>query len=206
MASTCVDALSYTVGGQGKNMRIRMRSAAFLCLAMAACGISGSAFGAEGYLLQPGDVLTVSVWKEADLSSELLVRPDGGITMPLAGEIAAAGHTVEDVRSTIDQRLRKYIPDPAVTVSVKQTLGNQIFVIGKVNHPGPYPIIRPVDVTQALSLAGGTTPFASVDNIKVLRRHGEQQTIIPFRYSDIEHGRKLEQNILLQSGDTVVVP
>ena len=173
---------------------------------MVACGISGSAFGAEGYLLQPGDVLTVSVWKEADLSSELLVRPDGGITMPLAGEMAAAGHTVEDVRSTIDQRLRKYIPDPAVTVSVKQTLGNQIFVIGKVNHPGPYPIIRPVDVTQALSLAGGTTPFASVDNIKVLRRHGEQQTIIPFRYSDIEHGRKLEQNILLQSGDTVVVP
>jgi polysaccharide export outer membrane protein len=93
-----------------------------------------------------------------------------------------------------------------VTVSVKQTLGNQIFVIGKVNHPGPYPIIRPVDVVQALSLAGGTTPFASVDDIKVLRRHGEQQTIIPFRYSDIEHGRKLEQNILLQSGDTVVVP
>jgi polysaccharide biosynthesis/export protein len=192
--------------GKAKHMRIRMRSAAFLCLAMAACGISGSTFGAEGYLLQPGDVLTVSVWKEADLSSELLVRPDGGITMPLAGEIAAAGHTVEDVRSAIDQRLRKYIPDPAVTVSVKQTLGNQIFVIGKVNHPGPYPIIRPVDVTQALSLAGGTTPFASVDNIKVLRRHGEQQTIIPFRYSDIERGRKLEQNILLQSGDTVVVP
>src|ERR1039458_63845 len=192
--------------GKAKHMRIRMRSAAFLCLARAACGISGSAFGADGYLLQPGDVLTVSVWKEADLSSELLVRPDGGISMLLAGEIAAAGHTVEDVRSTIDQRLRKYIPEPAVTVSVKQTLGNQIFVIGKVNHPGPYPIIRPVDVVQALSLAGGTTPFASVDNIKVLRRHGEQQTIIPFRYSDIEHGRKLEQNILLESGDTVVVP
>jgi polysaccharide export outer membrane protein len=183
-----------------------MRSIALLCLAVMACGFSGSVGGAEDYLLQPGDVLTVSVWKEADLSSELLVRPDGGITMPLVGEVAAAGHTVEDVRSTIDQRLRKYIPEPSVTVSVKQTLGNQIFVIGKVNHPGPYPIIRPVDVTQALSLAGGTTPFASVDNIKVLRRHGEQQTIIPFRYSDIEHGRKLEQNILLQSGDTVVVP
>jgi polysaccharide export outer membrane protein len=183
-----------------------MRSIAFLCLAMAACGISASAFGADGYLLQPGDVLTVSVWKEADLSGDLLVRPDGAISMPLAGEIPAAGRTVEDVRSTVDQRLRKYIPEPAVTVSVKQTLGNQIFVIGKVNHPGPYPIIRPVDVLQALSLAGGTTPFASVDDIKVLRRRGEQQTIIPFRYSDIEHGRKLEQNILLESGDTVVVP
>jgi polysaccharide export outer membrane protein len=183
-----------------------MRSVIHVCFAMAACVISGTAMGADGYLLQPGDVLTVSVWKEAELSSDLLVRPDGAISMPLAGEIPAAGHTVEDVRSAIDQRLRKYIPEPAVTVSVKQTLGNQIFVIGKVNHPGPYPIIRPVDVLQALSLAGGTTPFASVDDIKVLRRRGEQQTIIPFRYSDIEHGRKLEQNIVLQSGDTVVVP
>jgi polysaccharide biosynthesis/export protein len=191
---------------QRKNMRLQMRSVIHVCFAMAACVISGTAMGADGYLLQPGDVLTVSVWKEAELSSDLLVRPDGAISMPLAGEIPAAGHTVEDVRSAIDQRLRKYIPEPAVTVSVKQTLGNQIFVIGKVNHPGPYPIIRPVDVLQALSLAGGTTPFASVDDIKVLRRRGEQQTIIPFRYSDIEHGRKLEQNIVLQSGDTVVVP
>jgi polysaccharide export outer membrane protein len=181
-----------------------MRNIAFIYLALMGVGIS--AFGAEGYLLQPGDVLTVSVWKEADLSSELLVRPDGGISMPLAGEIAAAGHTVEDVRTTIDQRLRKFMPAPAVTVTVKQTLGNQIFVIGKVNRPGPYPIIRPVDVVQALSLAGGTTPFASVNDIEVLRRHGEQQTIIPFHYTDIEHGRNLQQNILLQSGDTVVVP
>jgi polysaccharide biosynthesis/export protein len=93
-----------------------------------------------------------------------------------------------------------------VTVSVKQALGNQIFVIGKVNHPGPYPINRRVDVMQALSLAGGTTPFASIDNIRVLRRDGDRQIMLPFRYSDIEHGRNLEQNILLQSGDTVVVP
>jgi polysaccharide export outer membrane protein len=184
----------------------RIRSVALLCLTWIAWVGGGQVIAAEGYLLQPGDVLSVSVWKEPDLTSEILVRPDGDISMPLAGEMAAAGHTVEDVRSTIDKRLREFIPAPAVTVSVKQTLGNQIFVIGKVAHPGPYPIIRPVDVTQALSLAGGTTPFASVDNIKVLRRRGEQQTIIPYRYSDIEHGRKLEQNILLESGDTVVVP
>src|SRR5580693_6464176 len=109
-------------------MRIRMRSVVFLCLAMTACGISGNVLCAEGYLVQPGDVLAVSVWKEADLSGDLLVRPDGGITMPLVGEISAAGKTVEDVRSAIDQRLRKYIPEPSVTVSVKQTQGNQIFV------------------------------------------------------------------------------
>lgn len=183
-----------------------MRNLALICLALYSCGAIVSAFGAEGYLLQPGDVLTVSVWKEADLSSDVLVRPDGAFTMPLAGEIAAAGHTVDDVRSAIDKRLREYMPNPAVTVTVKQTLGNQIFVLGKVNRPGPYPIIRPIDVVQALSLAGGTTPFASINDIEVLRRHGEQQTVIPFRYTDIEHGRNLQQNIVLQSGDTVVVP
>lgn len=161
---------------------------------------------ADDYLLQPGDLLTISVWKEPDLTSDILVRPDGGISMPLVGAIAAAGHTVEDVRSEIDQRLRKFIPDPAVTVIVKQTLGDQIFVIGKVNRPGQYPLNRPVDVMQALSIAGGATPFASLNGIRVLRRSGQSQLVMPFRYSDVLHGRNLTQNIVLQSGDTVVVP
>ncbi len=150
--------------------------------------------------------MNVSVWKEPDLTSELLVRPDGAITLPLAGQIDAAGHTVSEVRSTIDARLRKYIPDPAVTVTLKQALGNQIFVLGKVNRPGNYPIPRPVDVVQALSLAGGTTPFAAVNDIRVLRREGDKQITLTFRYTDIEHGRRLQQNVLLHSGDTVIVP
>jgi len=158
------------------------------------------------YLLQPGDLVDVSVWKEPDLTAELLVRPDGAITLPLAGQIEAAGHSVEEVRSTIDSRLRKYIPDPAVTVVLKQALGNQIFVLGKVNRPGNYPIPRPIDVVQALSLAGGTTPFAAVNDIRVLRHQGSQQITLVFHYRDIEHGRRLQQNILLQSGDTVIVP
>ena len=183
-----------------------MRTLFSTCAALAAWALGAMAVAANGYLLQPGDVLMVSVWKEADLTGDLLVRPDGTVTEPLVGEIEAAGHTVDEVRTAIDQRLRKYVADPVVTVNVKQTLGNQIFVIGKVNKPGQYLINRPVDVVQALSLAGGMTPFASVADIRVLRRHGEQQTEIPFRYNDIEHGRHLEQNILLQSGDTVVVP
>jgi polysaccharide biosynthesis/export protein len=158
------------------------------------------------YLLQPGDLVDVSVWKEPDLTAELLVRPDGAITLPLAGQIEAAGHSVEEVRSTIDSRLRKYIPDPAVTVVLKQALGNQIFVLGKVNRPGNYPIPRPIDVVQALSLAGGTTPFAAVNDIRVLRHQGSKQITLVFHYRDIEHGRRLQQNILLQSGDTVIVP
>ena len=166
----------------------------------------GTAWAADSYLLQPGDILTVSVWKETDLTGDVLVRPDGDISLPLVGSIDAASHTPEQVRTEIDKRLRKYIPDPAVTVSVKQTLGYQIFVIGKVNKPGEYPINRPVDVMQALSIAGGTTAFAAVNDIRVLRRAGEKEISIPFRYADIEHGHHLEENILLQSGDTVVVP
>jgi len=183
-----------------------MRTLRLLWLAMMLWAAASAAYCAEDYSLQPGDTLLVTVWKEPDLTSELLVRPDGGVSMPLAGDIRAAGRTVEDVRGDIDQRLRKYIPDVAVTVSLKQSAGNQIFVIGKVNRPGPYPIIRPVDVMQALSLAGGMTPFAAVNDIRVLRHEGGRQMTIRFRYRDIEHGRRLEQNIILQSGDTVVVP
>jgi polysaccharide export outer membrane protein len=187
-------------------MNYQTRTLLSVLLALTAWAGSASLRADENYALQPGDMLTISVWKEPDLSSDILIRPDGGITMPLAGEIVAAGQTVEAVRIAIDARLRKFIPDPSVTVMVKQTMGNQIFVIGKVNRPGQYPLNRPVDVMQALSIAGGTTPFAALNDIRVLRRSGAQQITMTFRYSDIEHGRKLAQNILLQSGDTVVVP
>ncbi|HTW74436.1 MAG TPA: polysaccharide biosynthesis/export family protein [Steroidobacteraceae bacterium] len=183
-----------------------MRAVPLLCLTVVLLAVSALGYAADDYLLQPGDILTVSVWKEADLTSDVLVRPDGGISMPLVGEIAAAGHTAEQVRSVIEQRLRKYIPDVTVAVIVKQTAGDQIFVIGKVNRPGAYPINRPVDVMQALSLAGGMTPFAAVNDIRVLRREAGHQITLKFRYRDIEHGRRLQQNIVLQSGDTVVVP
>jgi len=173
---------------------------------MLACCFMAETLAAEPYILQPGDELTISVWKEPDLTGDVLVRPDGGITMALAGAVDAAGRTVEEVRQTIDERLRKFIPDPAVTVVVKQTLGNQIFVIGKVNKPGQYPLNRPVDVMQALSIAGGMTPFAAVEDIRILRRVGERQTVMKFHYAEVAGGRLLQQNVLLQSGDTVVVP
>jgi len=159
-----------------------------------------------GYLLQPGDVLQVTVWKEVDLTSEVLIRPDGGMSFALAGEFRAAGHTVAEVTSMLEKRIRKYEPDAVVTVSIKAANGNRVYVIGKVNHPGDFPLGRPIDVMQALSLAGGTTPFADTNSIRILRRDGEHESAIAFRYGDIQHGRKLDQNILLQSGDTVVVP
>ena len=160
----------------------------------------------ESYQLRPGDVLQVSVWKETDLQSEVLIRPDGGMSFALAGELQAAGHTVAELTSMLETRIRKFIPDAVVTVSVKAATGNRVYVVGKVNRPGDFPLAGPIDVMQVLSLAGGTTPFADTNGIRILRRSGDHQTAINFHYSDIAHGRRLDQNILLQNGDTVVVP
>jgi polysaccharide export outer membrane protein len=158
------------------------------------------------YLLQPGDVLHVVVWKEQELQSEVLIRPDGEISFPLAGQVRASDRTVEDVRVEIEQRLRRLIPGAEVTVGVKSIAGNRIFIVGKVNRPGDFVMNRPTDVMQALSLAGGTTPFADLAGIRVLRRSASGQSALRFDYDEVQRGRNLEQNILLQGGDTVVVP
>lgn len=160
----------------------------------------------EAYLVQPGDTLQVTVWKETELQGEVLVRPDGGLSFPLAGEIEAAGHTVDEIRKTLQNRLAKYLPDPVVTVAVKAAAGSRIFVVGKVNRPGDFLLNRPIDVMQALSLAGGTTPYADVNGIRILRRDSHGQTVFTFHYDDVRRGKGLSQNILLRSGDTVVVP
>jgi polysaccharide export outer membrane protein len=183
-----------------------MRTFVLTLCALWSAAAGSPAAAADSYLLQAGDVLVVAVWKEPELSLELLVRPDGGISMPLAGDIDAAGHSADQVRAVIDERLRKFIPDPAVTVAVKAASGNQVFIVGKVNRPGQYPMNRPLDVMQVLSLAGGATPFASLNDIRVLRRDGGKEISIPFHYAQVESGRHLEQNIVLHGGDTVVVP
>lgn len=167
---------------------------------------AADAAASGGYKLQPGDILQVVVWKETDLQSEVLIRPDGGISFALAGDVQAAGRTTDELRAELESRVRKLVPDAVVTVQVKLAAGNRVYVIGKVNHPGDFALIRPIDVLQALSLAGGATPFADTNKIRVLHREGTHQTSVHFRYSDVAHGRHLEQNILLQSGDTVVVP
>lgn len=158
------------------------------------------------YLVKAGDQLEVSVWKEADLKLNVLVRPDGGFSFPLAGDIRAAGKTVDAIRVELAQKLTRFIPDPVVTVMVTAIGGNMIYVIGQVNKPGSYIMNPRIDVMQALSIAGGATAFASLNDIKIIRRTGDIQTVLPFRYGDIERGRNLDQNVLLTSGDVVVVP
>ena len=165
---------------------------------------SGKAVG--HYSIQPGDVLAVSVWKEEDLTQEVIVRPDGQITFPLVGEAKAAGNSIEDLRLLISEHLKKYIPDPVVTVSVRQLAGNIIYVLGKVNRPGVFQIARNVDVMQALSLAGGTSTYAALNDIKILRRKNGELRAHSFKYAEVEKGKRLEQNIVLHPGDVVVVP
>ena len=160
----------------------------------------------DAYLLQPGDILAVSVWKEEDLTQEVIVRPDGRISFPLVGETIAAGTSIESVRASIASGLNKYIPDPVVTVSAKQLAGNKVYVIGKVNRPGEFAVVRNVDVMQALSMAGGTSTYAALNKIKILRRENGKLRSISFEYGDVEKGKNLEQNIILKAGDVVVVP
>jgi len=167
--------------------------------------INQVASGGE-YEIGPEDLLDISVWKEQDLQKEVLVRPDGWITFPLVGNIEAKGKTALQLQEEITQWLKQYIPNPVVSVSVKKISGYKIFVIGRVNKPGDYIVGRYIDVLQALSLAGGLTPFAEEGNIKIVRKENGKEIILRFNYTEVKRGRRLEQNITLQSGDVIIVP
>jgi polysaccharide export outer membrane protein len=192
-----------------RSIIVRSTLCAVLALpAVAAAQQSGSMPSADqaGYQVNAGDTLEISVWKEPELQREVLVRPDGAFTFPLAGQIVAKGRTVTDIREELESRLARYIPDLVTTVTVTDVAGNSIFVIGQVNNPGAFVMNPVLDVMQALSMAGGTTPFASLKNIRILRRDRGVQTAHRFDYTDVAEGRSLEQNVLLRSGDVVVVP
>jgi polysaccharide export outer membrane protein len=158
------------------------------------------------YRLGAEDVMLISVWKDEQLTREVVVRPDGMFSFPLVGEIQAEDRTVEDIRGDLVKRLTKYVPNPNVSVAVTKVLSYKVYVVGRVNKPGEYLIGHYTDVLQALSLAGGLTPFAAENDIKIVRRIKGQQQTFPFRYGDLRKGNNLEQNILLQRGDVVMVP
>jgi len=158
------------------------------------------------YRIGPEDVLHISVWKEKDLDRKVLVRPDGGVSFPLVGDMQVSGRTPLEVQDEIRSRLQRYVPDAEVTVSVDKISGYTVFILGEVNNPGQFTLGRYVDVVQALTLAGGTTPYASERNMQILRRQDGREVTYRFDFRDIKRGKNLEQNIILQSGDVVVVP
>lgn len=161
----------------------------------------------DAYMLSPGDALEISVWKEEGLQQQqYLIGPDGTIVYPLVGTVTAAGRTINDLKELLAIKLADYIADPSVSVKLINNQGNTIFVIGKVNKPGQVLAGRHIDVLQALSLAGGLTVFAKESDISIQRRIGNEIKVFPFDYSNVIEGEDLQQNILLQPGDTITVP
>ena len=160
----------------------------------------------SNYKIRAGDVLQITVWKEESLDREILVLPDGTISFPLIGSFVAQGMTPAKVQSTVKEKLKTLIPDASVTVLVKATLGHTVNVIGQVAKPGELVMGHHTTVMQALSQAGGLTPYANESKIIILRKEAGKETSIAFHYSDVIAGRELDKDIELNPGDVIVVP
>ncbi len=151
-------------------------------------------------------MLQISVWKEEGLEREVIVRPDGGVSFPLAGNVTVAGKTPAEVEGEIAKRLQRFIPDAVVTVSVVKLQGMRLYVTGQVRNPGQFTVGRYVDVLQAITLAGGLTPFAKDGDIKIIRREDGREVVHKFNFGEVRRGENLQQNIMLRTDDVVVVP
>jgi polysaccharide biosynthesis/export protein len=169
-----------------------------------AASAASSAAGPE-YVIGPDDVLHVAVWKEADLTATLPVRPDGKISLPLLNDVQAAGMTPMQLASSLTDKLRKYMADPRVTVVVTQINSKRIYMVGEVSHTGPMPMLPSMTVLQAISGAG-LTQFANTKRIYVLRNENGKQVKMPVNYRKLVKGEEMERNYVLQPGDTIVVP
>ncbi|HEX6975680.1 MAG TPA: polysaccharide biosynthesis/export family protein [Vicinamibacterales bacterium] len=158
---------------------------------------------APDYKLVNGDKLRIEVYKDAQLSQSLQVRPDGKITLPLLGDIPAAGRTSTELQEAITNSLKEYIKTPVVTVIVTETVPANIYVMGEVNHPGPQPLKGPTSIMQALATAGGFTEWANTKDVQILRPTSTGQTTLHFNYKDAVNGKA--KMVMLQPNDTVIV-
>jgi polysaccharide biosynthesis/export protein len=166
---------------------------------------SSGSQGAPEYVIGPEDSLHVAVWKEPDLTATLPVRPDGKISLPLLNDVQASGLTPQQLAASLTEKLRKYIADPHVTVVVSQINSKRIYIVGEVSHTGATPMLPNMTVLQALSSAG-LNQFSNTKKIYVLRIENGKQQKLPVDYKRLVKGEKIEQNYLLQPGDTIVVP
>lgn len=168
--------------------------------------LATSAESTSIYKLNQGDTLFISVWGDETLKKEVKVLPDGSISFPLAGRIEVANTSTPELEKTLTEKLKAYLSDPNVSVVVTNTDGNRFYIIGKVLKPGPFSLTAPTTVLQALSFAGGLDKFADLKEIKVLRSGNKGQVAIPVNYDKLINGQDLNSNILLQTGDTILVP
>jgi len=159
-----------------------------------------------GFTIGPEDVVGIFVWREAEVSGDVAVRPDGMITLPLVRDIKAAGLTPNDLADRIQEALREYITDPSVTVVVRQMNSRKVFITGEVAKPGAYALPSSMTVMQLIAVSGGISEFADANAISVMRLEGGKTRTFKFEYKEVAKGKKPEQNIMLKPGDTVVVP
>jgi polysaccharide export outer membrane protein len=159
-----------------------------------------------GYVIGPDDILTVVFWRDKEMSTEVAVRPDGKVTLPLVNDVEAAGKTPEQLRAAIAEAAARFVEEPTVTVVVKAINSRKVYITGMVGKSGSYPLTGPTTVLQLISMAGGLHEFANSKNIIITRVEQGKQVALKFNYNDVRKGKKLQQNIELKPGDTVVVP
>lgn len=158
------------------------------------------------YVIGPEDVLNIDVWKEAELSRTVPVRPDGKISLPLLNDVQAAGLTPTQLSQSISERLKKFLAEPQVTVIVSAINSQRIYVIGEISRPGAFPMLPGMTMLQAISIAGGLAQFANGKKIYLLRNENGKETKYPFNYKEVVSGVRPDQNLVLKAGDTIVVP
>jgi polysaccharide biosynthesis/export protein len=158
------------------------------------------------YVIQPNDLLEIFVWKEPDLTREVLVRPDGRVSFPLVQDLQAAGISPPELKKAVEEKLSLFLTEPNVTIIIKAIQSYRIYVLGKVQKAGSIGAEKAVTVLQALALAGGFTDYAKDQEIKILRRLGDENIALDFNYRDVINNKNPAQNITLRSGDVVVVP
>jgi len=159
-----------------------------------------------GYVIGTEDVLSIVFWRDKELSADVVVRPDGKISLPLLNDLPAAGYTPDQLRSQIEQAAKKYIDDPNATVIVKAVNSRKVHIIGNVGKAGTYPLAGDMTVLQCIALAGGLQEYADAKSIKIMRKEDGQDRTFKFNYKDVVKGKNLQQNIALKPGDTIIVP
>ena len=158
------------------------------------------------YVIGPDDVLGVVFWRDKEMSTDARVRPDGRIALPLLNEIQAAGLTPEELQKKITEESKKYVEDASITIVVKEINSLKVFITGQVAKPGTYALTSATTVIQLIAVAGGLAEYANSKNIMIMRRQGDKQISLKFNYKEVASGKKLQQNIELKPGDTVIVP
>jgi polysaccharide export outer membrane protein len=158
------------------------------------------------YVVGEGDALHIDVWQEPEVSQNVVVRPDGKVSLPLVNEIKVSGMTPLEIQGLVAEKLRTFVNQPKVTVTVMEVHSRKAFITGEVAHPGEYPLNTQVTVLQLIAQAGGFTPFAKTENIMILRVSDGKEQRLKFKYKEVLRGKNTDQNIALAPGDTVVVP